>query len=57
MNVYKNKEVTGQLLSKAEKLKGFVKKLEGGENLNDEELKQMGAIKPHDVLGYSEQER
>ena len=45
------------MLGKAEALKGLISKLDNGENLSDQDLKMMNAIKPHDVLGYSEEER
>jgi hypothetical protein len=45
------------LLSRAETLKKLIKKVEGGTNLEKEDLALAGAIKPLQILGYSEEER
>lgn len=57
MNTTRNKTASSDLLSRAETLKKLIKKVEGGTNLEKEDLALAGAIKPLQILGYSEEER
>ena len=52
-----NKAVTESLIQRAEKMKQHVKKLESGRDLDKEELKEIGSLKPEHVTGYSEVDR
>ena len=44
-------------MARAETLNKFVKKVQGGEQLSNEEISLAGAIKPEQVLGMTENER
>jgi hypothetical protein len=54
---YKNKQVTNDLLTRAEAIKSFIGKLEKGNNLTKEEIAMVKSVKPELVLGYDETER